>query len=162
MRKFKLSILMLLASGTFAQQLDPLYAVIREVTLPNAAAVVTVQQPATGAARVVFDKALIYCSVACTVTPERDGTAATTTAQSVVALSHGSPASVTTAFVSSNVGTGTQVGPAIVLAAGEKAVIDLPFMMLTSGTNVNFTLRTNAITGDVKIMIRWREYSGGV
>src|ERR1700738_1039313 len=146
------------------QKIPPDYIVFREDTgLSNAASVVTIQQPATNPASVSFytpaqgGSASVYCSVACVVTLERDGTAATSTSATPIPVSHGTPAAVTTAYVASNVGVGTILNR-IPVAAGQTVNPDLSSLkMYAAGTGVNLTLRTNSITGDVKILMKWRE-----
>ena len=132
------------------------FSAYRAVTLAAAAEVVTVQQPASGSKTTVFEFADVYWAVVCEVTLERDGTAATGTAITAVGLGFTS-SNVTNAFHTSDVGAGTVI-KVFVLAAGETISIDLNgVVMQGDSTAVNLTFRTNSITGDVKIWVRWRE-----
>lgn len=135
------------------------YTASRENTgLSNSAEVVTIQQPASGSRTVVFKRASIYCSVACTVTLERDGTAATATSLTVVKAHSGAATATATAWRGSDVGVGTVVSKHYI-GAGTTLPLDLSAMYLIGdGTAKNLTLRTSAITGTAVINILWEEY----
>lgn len=152
-------LLLLFASACFAQgPFDARYTVMKTTSLSGAAEKVTVQQPSTGAKRVRFLTAVVYCSVACTVTMSRDGTAATGTALTPVALSSAYPAATATGWHTSNAGSGTALSPAFPLVAGATQVFDISGIELSgSSTAKNFSVATNSITGTAMIQIFWRE-----
>lgn len=150
-------LLFFLATALAAQ--TPTFTVAKQTSLSGAAEVITVQQPANGAfKRVVFVSGYVDCSVACVVTVERNGTAATSTlvtpGQVNPQLSVGATAQ---GFSSSNVGVGTVLSK-ISLAASGQTVFDLSDFVLTGRDNTqNVTIRTSSITGTVDIVIKWRE-----
>src|SRR5574342_237649 len=80
----------------------------KQTSLSGAAEVITVQQPASNAKTVSFIGAYVDCSVACTITLERDGSAATATTLTPVALNSGT--ATATAWSGSDVGAGTVLG----------------------------------------------------
>lgn len=146
--------LLVCAVGLAAQE----YTATKETDLSGAAEVVTVQQPATGAKTVRFVGAYIYCSVACNVTLERTGTAATSTALTRVPVHEDMAAAVATAWSSSNVGVGSVVGKYSIAAGGSTSIPMETMALYGNGTGKNVTLRTSSITGNVKIIIQWKEY----
>ena len=135
------------------------YAVSKETALSGTAEAVTVQQPVTnsGGQVVYFDGAAVYCSVDCVVTIERTGAAATATAMTPVALNVGVPAAKAQAFHGSNVGTAAATIGVYRIAAGGEKTIDLRGIRLRAGTRENLTVRTNAITGTARILVKWAE-----
>lgn len=133
------------------------YAATKATTLAAAAEVVTIQQPAATAATVRFVGVYLDCSVACTYTLERNGTAASATTLTTVSLNAGSAASKALAWSGSNAGAGTVLFRGS-LPAGGGVTLNLSGIVLSGvGTTKNVTLRTNSITGDVKIDFRWTE-----
>lgn len=104
----------------------------------------------------------IYCSVACTVTLSKAGTAATTTALTPVALNHWTdttdPVAWGGVFSASNVGAGTTIRT-MTLVAGETRGLDLEGLVLETGTTSvrNFSIGIAALTGDVTITLKWRQ-----
>lgn len=154
-------ILLLFSCGVIDAQrtaFDSRFTIFRATTLAAAAEKLTVQQPATGSKNVYFVSASVYCSVACTATMSRDGTAASTTTLTPVAISGIGTATTATGYRSSNVGSGTAISVDHVVAAGSTVVFDLSGVQLRgNGTTKNFSVETNAITGDTKIQIIWRE-----
>lgn len=131
------------------------YIYLREVTLSSSTDKLTIQQPATVIRGVEFVGGSIYCSVACTVTMDRTGTAATTTAATPTKLNSISSASSVSIYTASNAGTGTTITK-FVIAAGQTLPIDLRETWISAANgNINFT--TSSITGDVKIFLMWRE-----
>lgn len=134
------------------------YVVPYTADLTATAAIVTVQQPASGGAGVVrFSGLYIYCSVACNFTLERTGTAATATAATPVPLNSTTTAARTTAFTASNVGSGTTLGTYSLLASTSKSFDLAGVALFGNGTAKNFTVRTNAITGTVQVVIQFKE-----
>lgn len=139
---------------------QPYYAVKRDVTLSSASSAVTVQQPATGSRVAQFVNAYVYCAVACEITIERNGAAASSTAATIDRHNpETTVASAAQAFHTSNVGAASSsIGP-ILLAAGGGQVLDLSsYQMRGDGTGSNLTVRTNVISGRVVIIIRWMEF----
>ena len=130
-----------------------------DVSLSGAATAFTIQQPPTNAKTLYLESAVAYCSVACTLTQSSDGTAATSTAGTIVPLPPITvPASATT-WTASNVGTGTAAGGAVHLpAGGNTAVLDLSRIVLPAGnTNTNYTVSIASLTGTVNITFFWKE-----
>lgn len=151
----------LIASAASAQNLrineGPRFSVYKATTLAGAAEVVTIQQPASDSKKVHFEAVQVYCSVACVIEIERDGTAATGTALTSVALTPYGTATAT-AWHTSDVGNGTTISTFNV-TAGQTVTVDLTGVMLAQGggTGENLTLRSDSITGDIKITTFWRE-----
>lgn len=135
------------------------YTVVRDATLSGAAEVVTIQQPATGASKVRLLWASVYCSVACDVTQERNGTAATTTAATAAKVNPDkADSAAATVFHTSNVGVGTVISKTP--TSGGTATISFDKIVLVGdGTTKNYTIRTSSITGRVVIVLAWEEYN---
>ena len=114
----------------------------------------TIQQPATGGANVVFGGASVYCAAAQTITLQWNGTAATATTLATLPVPRTNAASRATAWSGSNVGSGV-TGPVYNVAAGGTFLIDLSgFSMGNSGTANNLSLVTS---GSCTITITWTE-----
>lgn len=146
----RLLLLFLMGWGLNAQIF---YSTSKTTALSGAAEVVTVQLPATGTNTVNFLGAWVDCTVACTLTVERNGAAATSTTLAVNNINPGQTAAAATGWSSSNVGTGTVISR-IGIAAGGGVSIDLTKIRMTgNGTGQNLTIRTNSITGTVNITI---------
>lgn len=146
---------LLLCAPAFA---EARYTVTHQATLSNAAGVVTIQQPASGAYNVAIEYIYLSCSVTCNYTVERDGTAATATSATPVPMTSDAPAAQALVFTASNVGTGSVLAPGTV-SAGNFVTLegDGMNMSYTRGTATNYTIRTNAISGDVKVVFKWKE-----
>lgn len=131
----------------------------KTTALTAAAEVLTVQHTATVSKNAAMVSAYGYCSVACTITLERNGTVATTTANTInnvnPAIANAST-STSTAYNTSNVGTGTVLNT-YQLAAGSWVSIDLSDIVLPASIADNITLRTNSISGTVQLMFLWVE-----
>jgi hypothetical protein len=158
------AILLLVTGVAFAQDsifdlidFNRFYLAQRTVTLSSASEAVTIQLPALNSTNVLFDHALISCEYACTVTLERNGTAATSTPFIPQPINPGRWSNIK-AFYGSNVGVGTVIAT-YDLGAGGVQSINLRGMRLRrgSGTGENLTFRTSAVTGEVRIAIRWGE-----
>jgi hypothetical protein len=125
----------------------------------GAASVVTVQGNQLPGVRLLKTIALkgfdVTCSVACTVTLERDGAAATATTQAIVQLNGEYAISTANAYAASNVGVGTVLAQ-YSLTAGGQIAISLAGKQLYSGTE-NITIRTSSITGTVNTNLQWTE-----
>jgi hypothetical protein len=163
----KLSIMLgLLAMIAFGQasvfdstEVTKHYVAVKETTLSGAAEAVTIAQPATASGQVIWmDLATVYCSVACVVTVERGGTAASTTALTPTPMSAGLVAARAKAFHSSNAGSGAELGKYRIAAGGEKT-ISLRGVRLRNGGGATeqLTVSTDAITGVARIQIKWAE-----
>lgn len=131
------------------------YSVVKETVLAAAAEVITVQQPASGALTVRLKSAYIDCSVACTITLERNGTVAAGSTITPAPLNAGT--AKVTAWSSSTVGTGTVISK-FTLPAGGGVPLDLSgISLIGNGTGKNFTIRTSSITGTVHVNIKLTE-----
>ncbi len=152
-------LLLLLAIALPLAAQTPTYTATQTTSLSSAAEVITIQAPGAANTRptklITLAGVSVYCSVACTVTIERDGTAATTTALTPASLDYHFPVALATTYHSSNVGTGTVLS-SYAIAAMATAVIDLSSKQLLSGGD-NLTLRTSSITGTVVINLQWTE-----
>lgn len=138
---------------------QPTFNAYYEATLAGSPAVVTVQQPAANAASTVrFKTASVYCSVACDVTVERSGTAATSTALTPVSVNASMTAAAKTkAFSASNAGVGTVLNKFTIGAGGTMAIDLMPLTLSGAGTDKNLTFRTSSVTGTVRITIQFEE-----
>lgn len=154
-------LILLLALPLFAQNQVRWAATTGNVSQTGATYTATIQQPATGQTQAYLDQIVVYCSVACTVTQDANGTAATSTAGTVTPIlpaQFKTPVGVTF-WTASNVGNGTQQGGIINLpatstvtlclspACGNPAQVLLP----TGGTASNYSVTINAITGTSNI-----------
>lgn len=154
----KLLLAVLMCAVLTGQQFDARYTIVKTTALVATAEKLTVQQPASGAKRLRFTSASVFCSAACTATMSRDGTAATATALTPVALSGHYAASTASGFHTSDAGAGTVISVAYSIGAGALQVFDLEGIELAgNGTARNFSIETNAITGTVRIQIVWKE-----
>jgi len=151
----KLALLLLFSTIAFAQSSKGTFGYEKETSLSGAAETVTLHLP-TGSTRTAkLVGATVYCSVVCTATLKRDGTAPTTTAGTAVKLNTASDAASVVPYHTSNVGTSTAI-KIYNIAAGEEKVIDLSDKGLLAAENV--TLVTSSITGTARIYFQWREY----
>ena len=124
------------------------------------ASVLTIQQPATGSLTVEALWAKVYCSVDCVITLERSGTAATATAATEVGTTASTSTATVTAFSDSDVGNGTTVDK-YTIEAGKEIAVDLTaynLWLIGNGTTKNITLRSDSITGTVRMTLAWREW----
>lgn len=155
----------LLALPSFAQdhprsvsEVPRIYIGTCSVTVASAATACTIQQPPAGANNVRLMYAQVYCSVACTITQERNGTAATATSQTVKRVNPDRTDAITAAiFASSDVGVGT-VFVTKTLTSGTTIIKLDGIYLLGSGNTKNYTIRTASMTGDVAIAFEWEEY----
>lgn len=155
----KLTLLLLTASMLLGQRnFDSRFALLKTSALIAAAEKLTIQQPVSSSKRVRMLSCTVYCSVACTATLSRDGTAATTTTLAPVPISGYSAATSVSGYHTSNVGAGTTISIPFEVAAGGTMVLDLTGIDLVGdGTAKNFSVATNSITGTAKIQLIWRE-----
>ena len=135
-----------------------MYTLYKETNLTAAAEVITVQQPAGGTGkRVELIDATLYSAVAADFTLERDGTAASSTTLTPTPWRSGMPVATAGGYSSSNVGTGTVLHKET-LTAGGRVVLDLVgYSMFDEGAGRNYSIRTNAVTGIVRIALRFKE-----
>lgn len=128
----------------------------------------TVQQPATGAKQVNFMAAVATCDQNFTLDQSQNGTAATATPATPIALlprqqtQGGTNVSATaTAFSASNVGGGTATAQTFPYAAASIAVIDLSMRSMgATGTGTNYSLKLTNTSGSScsgAISIYWSE-----
>lgn len=152
----RLLLLSLLGSSGLLAQIN--FIATKTTTLSGAAEVITIQQPSSASKKVDLLTAYVDCSVACTVTLERNGNPATSTTLTPQAVNPGEGTVTATAWSSSNVGTGTVLS-VISLTAGASVIYDLAGMNFSNKNNrgENFTIRTSSITGDVHINVKWSE-----
>ena len=129
----------------------------KATTLSGAAEVITIQQPASGGRRIFVAIVNLYCSVACVITWEQNGTAATATALTRTTIGPSGFSPTVTAWSGSDVGAGTTLEVFRLSAAESKSLNMEGVFMQGSSTATNYSLRTDSITGDVEIYIRWRE-----
>lgn len=152
----KLWIALLVAALAIAQGPRGNYTYQKSTSLSGAAETVTIHLPSSAGSRTVkFVGASVYCSVACTATLARDGTAPTTTAGTVVKLNSTDSTASAVPYHTSNVGAGTTIKTYTIPAASE-IPIEFDLKGLKLGENV--TLSTNSITGDVRIFFQWQEF----
>jgi len=156
-----LSILAALAFSAFAQPQLRWAATTGDVTLSSAGTTATVQQQSTNPAQILLDQAVVYCSVACTVTQAANGTAATTTAGTVTPILP-NQLNITVPvnfYTASNVGGGTAQGGAVHLGAGGTVVLcftpscgnPAQVTIGTGGTATNYSIVISSITGTTNI-----------
>lgn len=158
--KKHLALLIFCALSAWSQT-GGVYTAYKQTALSSAAEILTVQQAAGIVPRTAtFTGAYIWCSVACTVTVERNGTAATTTAQTPAPANPQSGPSELQAFNTSNVGVGSVIAGPFNLAASQGMPIDLAKVAFAANSAAaqNITLRTNSITGTVNLGFVWQEY----
>lgn len=150
-----ITLVLIFSASVYAQSVRGQYAYEKETSLTSAAETVTIHL-ATGSSRTArMVGATAYCSVACTVTLKRDGTAPTATAATATKLNTTTAAAGVVPYYSSDVGTSTTL-KTYTLSAGEEKVIDLSDKGLLPGENL--TLVTSSITGTARLFFQWREY----
>jgi hypothetical protein len=154
----KLSLFILLISYIFGQSPNAAkYVAYKETSLSSSAEVITIQQPSSGGRNIFLADAFIYCSVVCNPQIEMNGTGATTTPLTVALGSNTLQSATATAFSASNVGSGTVLAK-FALTAGQNQPIDLTGLQLHGNSIANnISIRTDAITGTVRIQFRWVE-----
>jgi hypothetical protein len=139
------------------------FTATKTTALSAAAEIVTVQQIAasTTTKTLQFVSLQIDSTVACAITVERNGTAASSTTLTPAQLNPDVGVVATaTAWSTSNAGVGTVIYR-ITVPANQLFVLDLSDIRIPAngGTGNNLTVRTASITGTVDINIRWREVS---
>ena len=151
-------ILLLLAAACPLAAIE--YNVTYDVT-SGTSNVITIQQPATGARTVQGKFVEVYCSVTCDVEVERDGTAATGTEATIVAVNRNAVNTTPKfkAYHTSNVGEGTTLYLRPVPTGGS-IVLGMESIFLTgNGTAKNWTIRVTAgSSGRLTINLKVDEY----
>lgn len=132
------------------------YNVIDERTLSAASGAITIQAKATGGSNAKPQWVSLQCSVACSVYLEKNGTAATTTALTPVAVNDDdTTVAKFDAFHTSNVGAGTKISATYDLAASQILTLDLAGLVIKRNNNTkNITIRIGTMTGSYKVHLR--------
>lgn len=139
---------------------DNTFSTTKSTSLSGAVETLTIQHAASITRAARFVSMYIYCSVACTVTIERNGTAATSTTNTITNVNPAnSAAAVTTctAYNTSNVGVGTVIN-VYNIAAGGYLSLDATIFQLSGGIADNISMRSSSITGNIVLQAVWREY----
>lgn len=131
------------------------YKLTTRTALSGAAEVLTVQQPTSPTKVIRIKRVLIDATVACAITIERDGVAASTTAQTPVPVSNKTPASTALGYNTSNATSVTVLANHGIPA--NSLPIELPQDTTLFDASSNFTVRTASITGTVNITIEFEE-----
>lgn len=151
------------------QQQACFFATVSGTVGASSSNTLTIQQPAAGGKQVNFLSGIVTCDTQTfTVGQAQNGTGATTTAGTAVALipvltTQGGATVAATAkvFTASNVGGGTATGPVIPFPSGVPAIIDLSMRsMAGSGINNNYSITvTNSGSGSctATVSIYWME-----
>ena len=159
--KLKLPLFVLICFSSLYAQVNRFSATTGDVSLSGAGTALTIQQPATNGKTVVFETAVVYCSVTCTVTQSQNGTAATATAGTAVPIlpTPTTTQASATVWTASNAGTGTSVGGALHIASAPGTVVlDLSKVVMgNGGTGTNYTITVGSITGTANITVYWSE-----
>lgn len=118
------------------------FATVTGTIASSGTSVLTIQQPATGGRQVTLIAAVVQCAgQAFTVDQAQNGTAATTTAGTIVKLIPTTATAAAKIFTASNVGGGTAVAPTLTYTSGDPRVIDLSQRTTgLSGTANNYTI----------------------
>ena len=153
--RFTSAALMLFALVASAQTVPDAFCTYKATVNPSSEAI-TVQKPTTS--NRVIRPQFFWChsTAANTCTFEVRGTAATTTALAIAALTGAS--ATATSYSASNVGAGTVVAVYEVPAGGQGVTVDLSRVALAgSPATENLTVKPGNITGTVKVLICWEE-----
>ena len=133
------------------------YQASASLSLSGTGGSITIQLPVKSGSRVYLQQAVLKCSVACTVTQERNGSAASATATTPVSLTGGATPAATLYG-----GSGTTGGAALTsltLGAGQQIPLDMTFTAFSrNNDNVqNHTWRVSSITGTFEVGVIWGE-----
>lgn len=157
----KLFILMAVAVTAFSQTAPRVGAVHTYTKTGTGNMAITFQAPSSSTKTYQFKDGLVYCSVAGTLDQFRNGTAATTTADSFARVNPDSTSATTlTVFHTSNSSTASaQVLPPIDVFAGAPGVsLDLSDIQIQGGgTTKNYTMSLTC-SGTYRISVRVQEY----
>lgn len=137
------------------------FAAVVSETLAAAAHQTTVVQPTNGSKRIWFRKATVYCSVSCTVSFVRNGTAPSGSASAPVkATEHVSGAATAALYVGSDTSAGEGAvthGPWPV-SAGSPLTFDLSEWTIgPDGAGKNLTVKVDSMTGTYRLYLSWWE-----
>ena len=117
---------------------------------------ITIQQPASGGRRLWMEIINIHCTVAADVDLESNGTAATATTMTVLAVMPDFTPTAT-AWSGSDVGVGRKIDEFNVAAGDPGLSVNVEGLyMQGSSTATNYTIRSDC-TGTGSYYIRWRE-----
>lgn len=143
-----------------ADELPAVFTVAHSCAASSSSCVWTVQQPASNAKRLAILGFSVYCSAACTITQERNGSAASGNTITPVQVNPDWAASPNfTAHHTSSSSGGTSIGGVIYVSAGSTVSVDTQMMfVIGAGTFRNFTVRTNSFTGTAQIVIKLEQY----
>lgn len=160
--------LSLLLAGLALGQVTPemadtmaFFAATHQVTLAGTTTAFTLQSPVKAGKRVYPQYIVLTCSAACSVTQDRNGTAATGTAVSAVPLNtDASP--VAKLYQSSDAGAGTALLPFSLQAgdAGRAYPVDMRYTVFARGSDAvqNHNWRVTSTTGStVLVCAVWGE-----
>jgi len=159
----KLLLIGVLAFTAQAQNTVAWKATTGDVALVASGTTATIQKTATNSVLVTLSRALVYCSVACTVTQAANGTAASATAGTINPVLPDTPTGVLpfNFYTASNVGAGTDQGGPIHVPAGSSVVIclakscgnaqDVVIGRANGGVGTNYSISVSSITGTAAI-----------
>jgi hypothetical protein len=134
-----------------------------DVALVAAGTTATIQKTATNSVMVTLTKAIVYCSVACTVTQAANGTAATATAGTIRPILPDSPTGTLpfNFYTASNVGAGTAQGGIVHIPAGGTVILclskscgnaqDVVIGRSDGGVGTNYSIAIGSVSGTVNI-----------
>lgn len=133
------------------------YMATYQTSLSGAGTTFTLQVPASSGKRVYLQTAVLECTVDCTVSQDKNGSAATGTSVAAVGLNtNGTP--IATFYRASNAGAGSDLLPIIVRAGVQTALDMTPTVFARgAGTAQNFNWRVSSITGGARVTITWAE-----
>lgn len=141
------------------------FTAVYEKTLAGAAGAASIQQPASPSKSASLIKLQLYGSVATTFTLEGAGIASTTLSTAIARTRPGDLTLPTVQFYTdSNAAAPATVINKYVLAAGETKAVSFedPNIrakpgLLHRSPAINYTVRSDSITGDIKVTFLWCE-----
>lgn len=139
------------------------FATVSGTVTSSGTSKLTIQQPASGGKQITYNAAIVQCpGQSFSIDQSQNGTGATTTAGTAVALIPNSGATASAkVFTASNVGGGTAVGPTLTYTSGGPQVVDLSQRTTgLSGIANNYTVTlTNTGAGSCTgvVSIYWSE-----
>lgn len=161
MRRTLLAVL--IALPLMAQRSDPTFTGIYQATKSSAAGVTSLQQPSAPTKMVILEAIQLYCSVACIFTLDAGGAASGSTSSTTNTDPSKRAAATALLYNDSNASAATTAINVYPVAAGQTLpvyftdITDKSRTVLSRTAGQNITLRTNSITGDVKVTWMWRE-----
>jgi hypothetical protein len=153
------------AVAALAQPYSATYTALYEKTVSAAAAVTSLQQPTSPSRAIKLIGVQIYCSVQCQPTVEFAGSASATASTAITSTSPSLTTPPTALFYTDSNATAPSVPMnKYVVPAGATQVISfiderlgVSNTVLTRVAGQNVTVRTDSITGNVKVTWFWRE-----